>query len=196
MSRYIVAVLLVLALASCQPETYTPKRPGYYRVDLPAKHEYQLFNEPGFPYSFEYPVYAHIIHDTSFFGEKPENPYWLNIDFPSLNGTIYLSYKQISAQQPLDKLLNDAHEMSYFHTKRADYIDDQIFSNGYGASGIFYTAGGNSASTYQFVATDSTRHFLRGALYFNVTPNADSLKPVNEFIREDMLHMIKTLRWK
>jgi gliding motility-associated lipoprotein GldD len=56
--------------------------------------------------------------------------------------------------------------------------------------------GGNTASRYQFAATDSTQHFLRGALYFDVTPNVDSLKPVTDFLLKDIKHMMNTLRWK
>jgi hypothetical protein len=32
-------------------------------------------------------------------------------------------------------------------------------------------------------------------LYFDVRPNADSLAPVTERIRQDMRHMIGTLHW-
>ena len=60
---------------------------------------------------------------------------------------------------------------------------------------LHFEVGGNAASALQFFATDSVHHFLRGALYFNVTPNADSLKPANQFLRADVEHLIKTLKW-
>jgi len=44
--------------------------------------------------------------------------------------------------------------------------------------------------------TDSVKNFIRGALYFSSTPNADSLKPVQEFLQKDMEHLINTFRWK
>jgi hypothetical protein len=37
---------------------------------------------------------------------------------------------------------------------------------------------------------------MRGALYFNVVPNIDSLKVVVDFLRKDIVHMIKTFEWK
>ena len=111
MTRALLALTVLLFLVSCRPDTYTPKPRGYYLVDLP-KHEYQEFNDPRYPYSFQYPVYGKIIPDTNFFGEKPENPYWINIDFPSLGGKVYISYKTINASQTLEKLgrLDDARE--------------------------------------------------------------------------------------
>ena len=195
MVRYISLIAVIVLLASCKPETYTPKPAGYFRIDVP-KHAYQTFNDPTFPYTFDYPAYAYIIRDTAFFGKKPENPYWINIIIPPLGGTIYISYKEISAQQPLSKLLEDAHQMSYYHTKKADYIDDYRFHNANGVSGVLFKVGGNAASTYQFIATDSVRHFIRGALYFDVTPNADSLKPANDFLRVDIERMLQTMKWR
>ncbi len=187
--------LFCLLVVSCRPTTYTPKPRGYARVELP-QHEYQSFNEPGFPYSFEYPTYARIIKDTLFFGQKPENPYWINIDFPSIGGRIYISYKKIDREHTLDQLMEDTWEMSYTaHTKRADFIQDRPINNPNNVYGTLFNVGGNAASAYQFIATDSFRHFMRGALYFDVSPNADSLRPANEFLLQDMQHMFETLQW-
>lgn len=186
---------MLTAIASCKPETYVPKPRGYARIDTP-QHSYRRFDSAGFPYAFEYPAYGSIRHDTGMSSMKPDNPYWMNIEFPDLGGTFYLSYKSIDAAHPLDKLLEDTHEMSFYLTKRADYMNMPAFHLPGGVHGILYDVGGNSASAYQFFATDSTRHFLRGSLYFNVTPNADSLRPVTEFLHTDMEHLIQTLRWK
>lgn len=194
--RLIIPVLFIsLLFFSCRPEVHTPKPRGYYKVSL-LEHRYRDFEGQGFPYSFEYPVYGTVIKDTLFLGKKPENPYWIFIDFPEIGGRFYISYKTISASQPLGRLMEDAHEMSFtVHSKRADYIKEQTFSDN-NVFGILYNAGGNAASAYQFIATDSVRHFLRGALYFDVSPNADSLLPANEFLKEDMIHLLETLRWR
>jgi gliding motility-associated lipoprotein GldD len=85
--------------------------------------------------------------------------------------------------------------MSHYHTKRADYINEPEFHTANNVHGIYYDVGGNAASAFQFYATDSTKHFLRGALYFDTTPNVDSLKPVNQFLRADIEHLIQTLKW-
>ena len=187
--------VLIVLLSSCKPEVYTPKPRGYARIDTPA-HAYQAFDRAGFPYTFEYPTYGAITQDTILNGMKADNPYWINVDFPRLGGTLYLSYKVIDAAHPLEKLLYDAHEMSYFHTKKADYINAPVFHTVNDVHGVVYNVGGNAASAYQFFATDSTAHFLRGSLYFNVTPNADSLQPVTNFLRTDIDHLLGTLRWR
>lgn len=185
----------LIFLSACRPEEPTPKPRGYARVDTPAEHTYQVFDQAGFPYRFEYPTYANISKDTMIFDKNPDNPYWININFPEMNGTIYLSYKNINPNQTLEKLLEDAHFMSFYHTKKADYQNDFSFKNEYNVQGYLYEWGGDAASKYQFVATDSTKNFIRGALYFNCTPNADSLKPLNDFLKTDIQHLLKTIRW-
>src|SRR4051794_33147899 len=95
MARYLIPFLVLIFIDSCKPVGHPPKPPGYFRIDTPDKHEYQVFIDPKFPYSFEYPVYAKIETDSALMGDKPDNPYWMNIVFPSLGGTINITYKEI-----------------------------------------------------------------------------------------------------
>src|SRR5438128_2048032 len=90
--RLVVLVFTMLVCACNSP--YIPKQEGYFKIPLPEK-KYITFNEPSYPYTFEYPDYAHIVKDTTFFDSIPENPYWINIDFPQFAGRIYMSYKSI-----------------------------------------------------------------------------------------------------
>ena len=62
--------------------------------------------------------------------------------------------------------------------------------------GILYDLKGNTASNVQFVLTDSTKHFFRGALYFNNVPNKDSIAPMSDYIREDIIHIMESFEWK
>ncbi|HEV2479624.1 MAG TPA: hypothetical protein VGS79_08160 [Puia sp.] len=188
--RFSIVCLLFLSCNS----VYTPKRRGYFRIDFP-KHEYQTFDQPGFPYTFEYPVYANIVRDSSFFDTVPENPYWINIDFPRFNGRIYVSYKAIGPNK-FEKLRNDAFEMTFKHSVKASSIDQTVIQTPNGIGGIYFNVGGNAATANQFFLTDTTKHFLRGALYFDTTPNEDSLGIVNQFLEKDMWHLINTFKWK
>ena len=189
---FLLAALFVL-LVSCNSD-YLPKPRGYYKIEFP-EHKYQVFDRPGYPYKFEYPVYGVVVQDSTFFEARPENPYWINIDFPRFNGKIYISYKQIG-KNTFEKLKDDAYKMTYKHTYKATSIEDSLILTPLGVGGVFFTVGGNAATGKQFFVTDSTQHFLRGALYFDTTPNEDSLAPVNQFLEQDMLHLINTFQWK
>lgn len=189
----LVLVLTALLLACNRPYNVGKKR-GYYKIDFPEKG-YQRFEEPGYPYRFEYPVYANIIKDSTFFKDKAED-WWINIDIPSLNGRIYISYKPIGGQYLLDSLVRDGYRMALQqHVQIANKIEDSLMLTPNGVEGIYFSLGGNTATANQFFLTDSTRHFLRGALYFDAAPNADSLGIVNDFLKKDLLHLINTLQW-
>jgi gliding motility-associated lipoprotein GldD len=178
---------------SCN-SVYTPKRRGYFKIEFPP-HQYQVFDKPGYPYTFEYPVYANVVKDSSFFDTVPENPYWINIDFPRFNARIYVSYKEIGPNK-FDKLREDAFKMTFKHSVKASSIDQAVIQTANGVGGIFFHVGGNAATANQFFLSDTTRHFLRGALYFDTAPNEDSLGIVNAFLEKDMDHLINTFRWK
>jgi gliding motility-associated lipoprotein GldD len=203
---FLLLSFMAASIFSCN-SVYTPKPKGYFKIDFPD-HQYRSFDQPGYPYTFEYPVYANIVRDSSFFEASPENPYWINIDFPRFNARIYVSYKAIgppagkSSPYPkatgnsFDKLRDDAYKMTMKHSYKATSIEDSVIRTPGGISGIFFNVGGNAATAKQFFLTDSVRHFLRGALYFDAPPNEDSVGIVNRFLQEDMLHLINTFHWR
>ncbi|MBS1620423.1 MAG: hypothetical protein JSS80_02205 [Bacteroidetes bacterium] len=181
---------------SCNSNYTVGKKKGYFKIDFPEK-KYRLFDQPGYPYSFEYPVYASVIKDTSFFDDRPENPWWINVDIPEFSGRIYLSYKVITSRNKLDTLVGDAYKMVYKqHALISTGITDSLMKTANGVEGIYFSLAGNTATANQFFLTDSTKNFLRGALYFNTTPNADSLGVVNDFLKQDIRHLINTFKWK
>jgi gliding motility-associated lipoprotein GldD len=193
--KTVTIIFLIVFLSACN-SNYTYKKKGYFRVDLPEK-SYQVFDQPGYPYSFEYPVYAQVFRDSTFFEEKAENPWWINIDIPQLGGRIYISYKEIGGRNKFDSLVNDGFKMAYKqHTDVSTGINDSLIRTPKGIGGIYFSLAGNTATANQFFLTDTTRHFLRGALYFDATPNEDSLSVVNEFLKQDLAHLINTLQWK
>ena len=173
------SIALLFLLASCN-SNFTAKPQGYFNIDFP-KHEYQLFDQPGYPYTFEYPVYAKVLKDSTFFGETTENPWWINIDFPQFTGRIYVSYKEIGKNN-FDTLIKHAYILTGKHSSKAYSIDDSLINTPNQIHGMFFSVGGDVATSNQFYLTDSTKHFLRGAMYFDATPNADSLGIVNQFL--------------
>ena len=185
----IILLILIVIATSCGDD-YVPKPSGYFRIDLPEK-KYQNFDTV-FPFSFEYPLYARIVHDP----QSPDEPYWINVDFPKFRGRIHLTYREVNNN--LIKYLEDSRTMAMKHMSKSTGISEQVINNPdrkvYGL--IYMISGSSAASTYQFYLTDSTRNFVRGALYFSVAPNNDSLSPVISFVQEDIRHMVETFRWK
>lgn len=187
----ILVPLFITLLISCDQNNYMPKPRAYFRIDLPD-HEYRLFDTT-FPFRFEYPVYTKIAFDELTQSE----PFWFNIEYPGYNGKIYLSYKDLKVLN-LHDLIEDSRDMVYKHAPKATGIRESIVNdparNVYGT--VYTIEGKDAASPFQFYITDSTQHFLRGALYFYARPNNDSLQPVINFIIDDIDRMIGTFEWK
>ena len=208
----ILFLFTVVFFIDCN-STYTSKKKGYFKIDFPER-KYVLFDEEDIPYSFEYPVYANIVKDSTFFDSTPENPFWRNIDFPQFNARIFLSYKIIGGSATykikqadgtyrdssginyFDRMVNDAFNLTNKNESVASSIKDSLFNTQNNITGIFFRVGGNAATARQFFMSDTTRHFLRGALYFDTTPNVDSLRPVQDFLQIDIDHLINTFKWK
>ena len=190
-----ISLICLIVLSGCNSDYTVGKKRGYFKIEFPEK-SYQKFDQPGYPYSFEYPSYSNVIRDTTFFESKPENPWWINLDFPQFAARVHLSYKEIGKNK-FDSLVNDAFKMSYKqHTYKASAIEDSEIVTPNGIHGMYFTLTGNTATANQFFLTDSTKHFLRGALYFAATPNEDSIGIVNDFLKKDLLHLINSLRWR
>jgi gliding motility-associated lipoprotein GldD len=182
-------VWLFVSLTSCG-NAPVPKPDGHIRIDLPDK-SYRLFDSLKFPYQFESPVYAQIVPDKASYGYEP---YWINMHLPA-NATIHISYKRIKNNLP--ELLDDTHNFVYRHVIKADAITETPFRNRERKmQGMLYEIGGDVASSVQFYATDSVRHFLRGALYFMETPDRAFLEPMINYYTTDIEHLIETLQWK
>lgn len=185
---WIYSILLVLSIVACDNNS-TPLPRGYFRIEMPERI-YKL-SDTSFPYFFEYPSYAELTQPRNNPGQK----YWLNIDYPQFKATVFLSYKPVNNN--LITYLEDSYTLVSKHIPKAeDITDSMIVDRSRNVYGLTYKIeGSGAASPYQFFVTDSASHFLRGALYFNIVPNNDSLEPVIDFISADIEHLINTIEW-
>lgn len=179
---------LTFVMFSCGSDTL-PKPTAYFRIDLPEK-EYHRIDSIPFPFSFELPQYAAVN-----LKRTKDNPNFFNVDFGKFGARLHFSYLKVDTN--IAQLLEESRGLAYKHTVKAQEINEILIQDPKKKLyGIIYSIKGNAASGSQFFLTDSTHHFLRAALYFNVTPNADSLAPVENFIEKDINHLIESFEWK
>jgi len=185
---FFLALLSILLAGACKEE-YIPKPRGYFRIDFPEK-EYIQIDLPKLPYRFEIPVYSKLEADN----ERIAEPYWTNLKIPQNRADLHISYKNVDNN--LLELTEDSRSLAYKHTSKADAINERIYINAQKkVYGTIYLIEGNAASPLQFYLTDSTKHFLRGALYIREVPNIDSIRPVIDFLTPDIIHLIETTEW-
>ncbi len=176
---------------SCDEEdiSYSPKPRGYYRITFPKK-TYRVF-DTATAYKFEIPIYSQMTK----IKHKNAGVDWFNLEFPKLKATLHLSYNKLD--KDLIVHLENAHYFAKTHQQKATGLEETvIIRDSAKVYGLLFDIKGNTASSVQFYLTDSVKHFMRGALYFNCVPNIDSLKIVIDFIRQDIIHLINTTSWK
>ncbi|MFB6317977.1 gliding motility lipoprotein GldD [Saccharicrinis sp. FJH54] len=189
MRNSVFIILLLLGVISCSDNS-VPRQRGILRIDVPSDHVYTEISVPSL-FSFESSDYASVTTP-----EKKGSGIWLDINYPQWKGRVYLSYFTLN-DTSLQPLTEDARRFAYKHAVKATSIDESFFGfDKQKVYGMVYDIGGNAASALQFFATDSTQHFLLGSLYFNAVPDRDSLNPVINYVRQDILHLIETLNWE
>lgn len=187
---WLAALLLATGCGSGTAE-YTPKPKGYNRIDLPA-HRYQLL-PAGHPYRFEFSRYAVVKRDSSYLAQ----PHWLNVYYPRLHANVQITYMNVQRDRRLyNKMMEDARKLTGKHEIKATAIDERILRTPGGLRASVFELKGEVPSQFQFYTTDSAKHFLRGALYFQTATANDSLAPVIEFVKTDMVHMLNTLKYQ
>ncbi|MEY3194922.1 MAG: hypothetical protein RIQ78_1019 [Bacteroidota bacterium] len=192
-------LLLLLFFAclqwGCEDQIPVPKPRAYPRVVYPQK-DYKTFDASYCNFTFDLPVYATIEHDTTFFDGKAKDNCWFNINVKQLNAKIFCSYYPIHNRAGFDELVKDAFDMTNKHNIKASYIEELAVNRPADhVHGVMFHVEGPAASSYQFFLTDSTKNFVRGALYFNTEARPDSLAPVVRFMREDLDRLVGTLTW-
>ena len=191
MKRFLFVVLSLFLLSSCGNSDYSPKPRAYIRFDLPD-HEYQKYELSELPFSFETSTAA-----TVELKKNERRLKWIDVKYPEYAGIIFLSYIPLNHPEDLAGEVDTSYQLLSKHFDFSSGVDERNYvdkENRVYAT-TYLLQGQNVASTFQFWATDSVKHFLRGSLYIDCVPNNDSLSPILEYLQQDVVHIVESLRW-
>ncbi|PZX52736.1 gliding motility lipoprotein GldD [Algoriphagus chordae] len=189
MRKYLWIGLVLAGLMACE-ETYLPKPPGYNRIDLPV-HSFERLSS-GYPYRIDYSTYSRVEADSFNIAEET----WVNLNYMDFGAKVHLTYKRIDGDKvDFRQLSSDAFRLTSQHQVKAYGIEEAVLLTPNGYTGVVAELTGEVPTQFQFFVTDSTKNFLRGALYFNTAMKNDSLAPVIEFIKEDMAHLMNSVEF-
>lgn len=175
---------------SCSRD-YVPKPLGFNRLDLPSP-AYQPLPDT-LPYRFEYSKHAQLLADTSIISEED----WVEIYYPDIKANIHVTYKPVKKNTKLlEEFMNDAYTLTAKHQIKAYAINELISKTPSGKTAVIAELEGEVPSQFQVTVTDSTKNFIRIALYFNTKVANDSLAPAIEYMKKDVMHLVNTLEWK
>tara|TARA_B100000809_G_scaffold102810_1_gene101461 strand:- start:1101 stop:1691 length:591 start_codon:yes stop_codon:yes gene_type:complete len=193
MKNIFLLSLISLALVACEP-IFTPKPVGFNAINLPEQ-QYEIWDDSTKPYLFAQNKIA-VVEDYITPTIKKEDNYVI-IDYPTLGGKCYLTYKSIGNNiDTLNSLIMNSFRLADGHNVKASGIDSEVISTGKGHYAVSIIIEGEVSSQYQFYLHDSTSNFIRAALYFETATKNDSLAPVIDYVKEDMNHIIETIQWR
>ncbi len=181
----ILTFMLLLVLGTSCKDDALPKPSSQLRLEYPLATYASFSNHC--PFEFDMNEAAEI---------KEDKDCGFTIHYPKMKATIYLTYKTVNNN--IDFLLKDAQNLTYkLHTLKADAIIEQPFVNpDKKVYGMFYDVTGNAATNSLFYATDSIHHFVTGSVYFYAKPNYDSILPAESYVKNDLQHLMETIKWK
>lgn len=195
LSFFLIGFSLLINTGCGGDIVYTPKPRAYPKVEFPDR-KYEPFQEDYCNFSFKKAGYMTVEQDTLFFDEKPMDPCWFDLTLHDFKGKIHFSYRPLDKENTLFELGNDVYKMANKHQVKASMMEDhRIDIPKKKIHGVGFSIGGPVACPYQFFITDSTDHFLRGALYFNSQPEPDSLAPIVNFVKEDIEKILESFEW-
>lgn len=181
--KYLTVVMVFLLLVLSCKEEQIPKPKAQIRLEYPLG---KLATIETKDFTFQYNEFANI---------ESSGREAVTLSYPNMNGAIFINYKSIGDN--LDKLIKDAKRLSYEHATKADNIVEQPYVNPKAkVYGALFEVQGDAASQSQFYVTDSTKHFLTGAVYFYSKPNYDSILPAAAYLQNDIRRIIESIKWK
>ncbi len=183
----LIFIFFVFLVSACNNQDAQPKPSAFLALEYPEV-KYEPANLDC-PYTFEKNEQAEIR------ASRNNIPCWLNLGYKRMNGMIFITYRPV--QNNLDSLLKDAQKLPLQHTIKADQIEGDLYTNeNHRTYGMFYEVSGDAASQAQFYLTDSINHFITGSVYFNRQPNYDSIVPAADYLKNDIKHLMETVRWQ
>lgn len=184
LGKLICILVLFLSVAWSCKEDVLPKPKAQLRLEY-AEPSYDLI-QTDCPYVFEKSNSAIL---------KVNEKCWVNLEYKTLNASINITYRPV--EDNLKELFLEAEKLTFNHAIKADGISSVPYANkDKKVYGSIFEVTGNAASPIQFHVTDSVQNFITGAVYFNVQPNYDSIKPAINYLQNDIIHMIESMEWK
>jgi len=180
-----LSIAVVIFLCAACDNNYQPKPKGYNQIFFPSpQYKIKEYNKR---FSFERNIISTTTENLDYG--------WLNLSYPKYKAELLLTYKKVSSYEHLKNLINESYKLISKHKSKSSSITEKDIITLSGKRATIITIEGEVPTPFQFIITDSSKNFLRAALYFEKPIANDSISPVVEYIKKDMIHILNTLSW-
>lgn len=185
---WLLAVGVGVVLVSCQPSTY-PRPFGYHRIEFPER-SYRRYQPPDCDFSFEYPSYAEL--------QPPlkDYPCAITLYFPAFDAYWHITDRDFMRDGADEvKSFEDYRIVVYKHSQKATNIQETPYDWPAGR-GVLFELWGAVPTSAQFYLSDEHNNALMASFYFKTATKNDSLAPVIDFLKEDLLHLAGSVEFR
>ncbi len=181
-----IAILIAMMLCECSNENVnTPRRKAYPRINI---HDSTFSKIPNSPIYFEMNNAAIITLDSI-----NNNSHWINIFYKPYNATIYCTFTPVDKSTIENVIDNRTERMALNSGEYSSELLELTNANGF-KSKILITEQ-SKVTPVQFLSTDNHNWVVSGAIYFekNNNSNHDSISPIINVLKRDIIHAMKTI---
>ena len=184
--------ILIFLLWSCD-SVELPKPNAYLRLDFPSP----LYKEA----NFEANGTTVELNTASTYFTKIKNIsnslISKTIFYPLINAEIKLEYYNLNRYNKLNHRLKNLNNFTSIHLKKSlkpPKIQEFINQNTKVYASII-NINGDVTSPYQFYATDSVNNLIIGILSLKSKTKYDSVLPALDYLKNDVYHLIESIKW-
>ena len=183
---WLIAILVTMMLCECSNENINkPRRKAYPRINI---HDSTYTKIPNSPIHFEMNNVAKITLDSI-----NNNSHWINIFYKPYNATIYCTFTPIDKSTLENIIENRTERMALNSGANSSELIELTNANGF-KSKILITEQ-SKVTPVQFLSTNNLNWVISGAIYFdkNSSSNPDSIRPIINALKRDVIHAMKTI---
>jgi gliding motility-associated lipoprotein GldD len=155
-----------------------------------AQRQYQTFRSEVCPFTFEYPSSGQIVRNNA-------DSCWVSIRFDRYDLTWHLTYRNASASgKPRAVHFEEYRRLVYQHSKKSSRIEENPFALPQG-DGFLFEVYGEVGTPAQVFFSDSTQEdLLMLSFYYQDATTRDSLQPVTQYMKDELLYTLQSLQWR
>jgi gliding motility-associated lipoprotein GldD len=168
-------------------EVIIPRRKAFPRINT---HDSTFVAIKNTPVHFEISKAASITLDSTKTDlDIPSQ--WINIYYKPYKATIHCTFTQVDSTTINQVIDNRSERMSLNIGSLTTELIELTNANNFYSQ--ILTTEQCEVTPIQFLSTDDCNWVVSGALYFEQTNNVDSIRPVIDVIKRDIIHSLKTI---
>lgn len=189
MKNKIFFFTLVFALFCSGCVKFTPKPTGYIRISFPNP-EFSVLDTLGISFSYD-----ETLPDSIYILPKEKGSV-IKLGYEDYSSHMILNTYHVTPDSLLQFLDSLDNNVEHSIRNRKEQIVRTLYENPeYEVFCRFYTIKGATPTPYRWIISNNKDRISEGLFIFDVAVNIDSLRPIKEYMEDNIHFLIESFRW-